>query len=95
MANVVAALDVGIRSFNPSLGGLGGCSYAPGASGNVATEDLVFMLETMGFDTGIDPDALIEAQQLLAEILPGQTLHGKLAGAGLPKTFSSHLAQVA
>ena len=95
LANVLAALDVGIRSFDASLGGLGGCPHAPGASGNVATEDLVFMLESMGFDTGIDLDALIKAQRLLAELLPGQPLYGRLAGAGLPKTYSSRLAQVA
>ena len=58
LANVVAALEAGIRSFDASLGGLGGCPYAPGASGNIATEDLVFMLEAMGLDTGIRLDAL-------------------------------------
>jgi hydroxymethylglutaryl-CoA lyase len=87
LANVVAALDAGIRSFDASLGGLGGCPYAPGASGNIATEDLVFMLEAMGFDTGIRLDALIDAQRVLAELLPGQTFYGKLAAAGLPKTY--------
>ena len=95
LANVVAALDVGIRSFDASLGGLGGCPHAPGASGNVATEDLVFMLEEMGFDTGIDLDALIKAQRRLVELLPGQTLYGKLAGAGLTKTYPSHREMVA
>jgi hydroxymethylglutaryl-CoA lyase len=95
LANVVAALDVGIRAFDSSLGGLGGCPHAPGASGNVATEDLVFMLEEMGFDTGIDLDALITAQRRLAELLPGQTLHGKLAGAGLTKTYAHHRERVA
>lgn len=87
LANVVAALDAGIRSFDASLGGLGGCPYAPGASGNIATEDLVFMLEAMGLDTGIRLDALIDAQRLLAKLLPGQTFYGKLAAAGLPKTY--------
>lgn len=87
LANCLAVLDIGIREFDASLGGLGGCPHAPGASGNVATEDLVFMLESMGFDTGIDLDALIEAQRLLATLLPGQTLHGKIAAAGLPKHF--------
>ena len=91
LANVVAALDVGIRSFDASLGGLGGCPHAPGASGNVATEDLVFMLEEMGFDTGVDLSALIEAQRRLAELLPDQTLYGKLAGAGVTKTYPSHV----
>ncbi len=88
LANCLAVLDLGIREFDASLGGLGGCPHAPGASGNVATEDLVFMLEAMGFDTGIDLDALIEAQRLLAVLLPGQPLHGKIAAAGLPKHFS-------
>jgi hydroxymethylglutaryl-CoA lyase len=95
LANVVAALDVGIRSFDASLGGLGGCPHAPGASGNVATEDLVFMLEEMGFETGVDLAALIKAQRLLSELLPGQTLYGKLAGAGVPKTYHHQLAKVA
>jgi hydroxymethylglutaryl-CoA lyase len=90
LANVVAALDAGIRSFDASLGGLGGCPHAPGASGNIATEDLVFMLETMGFDTGIDLDGLLATQRRLADWLPGQTLYGKLAGAGVPKTYSTH-----
>jgi hydroxymethylglutaryl-CoA lyase len=87
LANVVAALDEGIRSFDSSLGGLGGCPHAPGASGNIATEDLVFMLETMGFDTGIDLTRLIEMQGRLAEWLPGQAFYGKVAGAGVPKTY--------
>ena len=81
LANVVAALDVGIRSFDASLGGLGGCPHAPGASGNVATEDLVFMLEEMGFDTGIDLDRLIEAQRR----------SGRAAARGRPSTASSRV----
>jgi hydroxymethylglutaryl-CoA lyase len=85
LANVVAALDSGIRSFDASLGGLGGCPYAPGASGNIATEDLVFMLEAMGFDTGINLNGLIEAQCTLASLLPDQRFHGKVAAAGVPK----------
>lgn len=95
LANVVAALDVGIRSFDASLGGLGGCPYAPGASGNIATEDVVFMLEAMGFETGVDLPRLIEAQRLLARLLPGQPLYSKLAGAGLPKTYPETLTRVA
>lgn len=95
LANVAAALDAGVRSFDASLGGLGGCPHAPGASGNVATEDLVFMLEEMGFETGIDLDALISAQRRLAELLPGQALHGKLAGAGPTKTYSRHATGMA
>jgi hydroxymethylglutaryl-CoA lyase len=91
----VAALDVGIRSFDASLGGLGGCPHAPGASGNVATEDLVFMLEEMGFDTGVDLETLIQAQRRLTQLLPGQVLYGKLAGAGLTKTYLSHAERAA
>jgi hydroxymethylglutaryl-CoA lyase len=89
LANVVAALDVGIRSFDASLGGLGGCPYAPGASCNIATEDLVFMLETMGFDTGIRLDGLLQARRKLEDLLPGQTFYGKLAAAGVPKHLMS------
>jgi len=89
LANVVAALDAGIRSFDASLGGLGGCPYAPGASGNIATEDLVFMLEAMGLDTGIRLDGLIEAQRTLSTLLPGQTFYGKVAAAGVPKNHMS------
>ena len=89
LANVVAALGAGIRSFDASLGGLGGCPYAPGASGNIATEDLVFMLEAMGYDTGINLDGLLEARRKLADLLPGQTFHGKVAAAGIPKNHLS------
>ena len=88
LANVVTALDEGIRSFDASLGGLGGCPHAPGATGNIATEDLVFMLEAMEFDTGVNLAGLLNTQRRLAEWLPGQTLYGKVAGAGLPKTFA-------
>jgi hydroxymethylglutaryl-CoA lyase len=66
---------------------LGGCPYAPGASGNVITEDLVFMLEAMGYSTGIDFDKLIQARRILEEALPGAEFHGHLAKAGLPKGF--------
>lgn len=87
LANVVAALDVGVTTFDASLGGIGGCPYAPGASGNIVTEDLVFLLEAMGLDTGIDLERLLEARNLLAAALPGEPLYGHLAGAGLPKGF--------
>jgi hydroxymethylglutaryl-CoA lyase len=70
LANVVAALDCGVRRFDGSLAGLGGCPHAPGATGNIVTEDLVFMLESMGYSTGIDLDQLIATRTLLREALP-------------------------
>ena len=87
LANVVAGLDVGIRTFDASHGGLGGCPYAPGATGNIVTEDLVFLLEAMGYRTGVDIDRLVGARSVLAAGLPGETLRGHLAEAGLPKGF--------
>ena len=87
LANALAGLDEGIRSFDASLAGLGGCPYAPGASGNIVTEDLVFMLESMGFSTGISLDRLVAARAFLAEGLPGETTRGGVARAGLPRTF--------
>ena len=87
LANVVAALDVGVRAFDSSHAGLGGCPYAPGATGNIVTEDLVFLLESMGLRTGVDIERLIEARSVLASGLPGEELTGHLAGAGLPKGF--------
>lgn len=87
LANVVAALDVGVTTFDSSQGGLGGCPYAPGATGNIVTEDLVFLLEAMGLSTGIDLDALIAARAIVAEALPGEPLYGHVPDAGLPKGF--------
>ena len=87
LANALAGLEEGIRAFDSCLGGLGGCPYAPGASGNVVTEDLVFMLESMGFATGIDLPKLLEARALLHEGLPAEPLAGQTAKAGIPKTF--------
>lgn len=87
LANVVAALDVDVRAFDASHGGLGGCPYAPGATGNIVTEDLVFLLESMGLRTGIDIERLVESRSILAAGLPGEELHGHVAGAGLPKGF--------
>jgi hydroxymethylglutaryl-CoA lyase len=87
LANVVAALDVGVRAFDSSHGGLGGCPYAPGATGNIVTEDLVFLLESMGLRTGIDLERLIEARSILVTGLPGEELYGHVADAGLPKGF--------
>jgi len=87
LANVVAALDVGVRQFDASLAGLGGCPFAPEATGNVVMEDLVFMLEAMGLRTGIDIEALLAIRRLLREHLPDEPLHGLIARAGLPKNF--------
>jgi hydroxymethylglutaryl-CoA lyase len=87
LANVVAALEAGVTTFDSSLAGLGGCPYAPGATGNIVTEDLVFMLEASGLTTGIDIDGLVAARAILAEALPGEPLYGHVAEAGLPKGF--------
>ena len=84
IANAAAALDEGVRILDGTLGGLGGCSFAPGATGNVAIEDLVFICERQGFDTGIDLEALIKVRAILARSLPNETLHGSLAQAGVP-----------
>jgi len=88
LSNVVAALDAGVTTFDASQGGIGGCPYAPGASGNIVTEDLVYLLEAMGFDTGIDIDRLIAARAVLRDALPGEPLYGHVADAGLPKGFT-------
>ncbi len=85
LANVHAALETGARSFDASLGGLGGCPYAPGASGNIATEDLAFMLEAMGLDTGIDMQKLLAVREQVCRALGDQPFHGAIARAGLPK----------
>jgi hydroxymethylglutaryl-CoA lyase len=84
---VVAALEVDVRTFDASQGGLGGCPYAPGASGNIVTEDLVFLLEAMGLRTGIDIERLIAARAIVIEGLPGEHLYGHVPDAGLPKGF--------
>jgi hydroxymethylglutaryl-CoA lyase len=94
IANCLAAYDVGVRTFDASLGGLGGCPYAPGASGNVVTEDLVFMFEAMGVSTGIDIEALIAARIPLMAGLPGETLYGMTPEAGLPLNFSRGTSRV-
>lgn len=88
LANVVAALDAGITHLDASLGGLGGCPYAPGASGNIVMEDLVFLLETMGYDTGVDLEALIEVRKFVQSSLANEQFHGALSRAGLPKNYA-------
>ena len=85
LANVYAALETGVDRFDASLAGIGGCPHAPGASGNVATEDLAFMLEGMGIATGIDLDRLLSLRADVAGWLEGETLHGALWRAGLPR----------
>ena len=87
LANVLAGLEVGITTFDSSLGGLGGCPFAPGASGNIVTEDLVFMLEAMGIGTGIDLARLLEVRRILREALPGEAIYGFTPEAGLPLGF--------
>jgi hydroxymethylglutaryl-CoA lyase len=78
LANVLAAIELGVKDFDASVGGLGGCPYAPGASGNIATEELVHMVEDMGIDTGIRLDAMIaaagEAERIVGRTLPSQVL---------------------
>lgn len=88
LANCLAAYDAGVRTFDSSQGGLGGCPYAPGASGNVVTEDLVFMFEAMGIDTGVDLEKLTQARRALQAGLPGEPLYGMTPDAGLTKGFA-------
>lgn len=89
LANVLAGLEIGVRTFDSSLGGLGGCPWAPGASGNVVTEDLVFMLEAMGLRTGIDIDRLLTVRKILKDSLPQEEMYGFVPEAGLPLGFRS------
>jgi len=87
MANVYAALELGVHRFDATLAGIGGCPHAPGASGNASSEDLAYMLGSMGIDTGIDVQKLLALREKVAGWLEGETLHGALWRAGLPKTF--------
>lgn len=87
LANALAAYEEGVRHFDSSMGGLGGCPFAPGASGNVITEDLVFMFESMGVSTGIDFDKLLAARKIMTSGVPNEPLYGHMALAGLPKGF--------
>jgi len=87
LANVLAALDVGVTTIDASQGGIGGCPYAPGASGNIVTEDLVYLLESMGLRTGIDIDRLVAAREWLRQGLPGEPLYGFIPDAGVGKNF--------
>ncbi|KAA1193421.1 hydroxymethylglutaryl-CoA lyase [Pseudohalioglobus sediminis] len=92
-ANVMAALDAGLTTIDASMGGIGGCPFAPGASGNIVTEDLVFLLESMGLRTGINFARLFAARQVLAGALPEVELYGFTPEAGLPKGFRPATAQ--
>lgn len=92
LANVLAALQLGVARFDASLAGIGGCPHAPGASGNAATEDLAFMLEAMGVDTGLDLPALLALRGRVAGWLEGEPTHGSLWRAGLPRTFAKESA---
>src|SRR5580693_4461591 len=87
LANVLAAFAAGCKAFDASLGGLGGCPYAPGATGNIVLEDTVFMFEAMGIETGIDIEKLARAREMLTQALPEVTLYGAIAKAGLPRNF--------
>ena len=91
LANALAGLDEGITTLDASLGGLGGCPYAPGASGNLVTEDLVLMLNSMGLDTGIDLEKLLAVRAILAEALPGEPLYGFTPDAGPMLDYSERL----
>jgi len=91
LANALAAYEEGVRCFDSSMGGLGGCPFAPGASGNVITEDLVFMFESMGLHTGIDLEALFKARELLSSAIPEEPIYGHVPLAGLPKGFVQHV----
>ncbi len=84
LANVVAGLEVDVHTFDSSMAGIGGCPFAPGATGNIVTEDLVFMLESMGLNTGIDLRKLFEAREVLAAAVPNEELYGYVSAAGLP-----------
>jgi hydroxymethylglutaryl-CoA lyase len=92
LANVYAALETGVARFDSTLAGIGGCPHAPGASGNVSSEDLAFMLADMGIETGIDIPALLALRAKVAQWLEGETLHGALWLAGLPKTHAAPAA---
>lgn len=91
-ANAVACLQLGVRRLDACLGGIGGCPHAPGASGNVATEDLAYMLASMGIATGLDFDALLALRAKVARWLEGETLHGSIWRAGLPRTMLREVA---
>lgn len=87
LANALAAFEAGIETFDSSMGGLGGCPFAPGASGNIVTEDIVFMFEAMGVRTGINFDDLLDVRRILQTELPQEAIYGFTPDAGLPLGF--------
>lgn len=89
LANALAAVELGFTTVDSSLGGIGGCPWAPGASGNIVTEDLVWMLESMGLRTGIDLEMLLGVRELVARALPGEPLYGFVPDAGIPLGFEA------
>lgn len=91
LANVLAGLETGITTFDASLGGLGGCPFAPGASGNLVTEDLVLMLNSMGMETGIDLERLLQVRTILEDALPDEPLYGFTPDAGLMLDYTERL----
>ena len=94
LANALAALEVGITTLDASLGGIGGCPFAPGASGNIVTEDLVFMLDSMGYETGIHIEQLLRVRDIVREALPDEELYGFTPDAGLPKGYRTIPASI-
>jgi hydroxymethylglutaryl-CoA lyase len=94
LANVAAAVEADVRAFDSSIGGLGGCPFAPGASGNIDTEDTVYLVEALGFATGIDIAALVALRRDVERWLPGERFAGAVAKAGLPKTFAHQATPV-
>jgi hydroxymethylglutaryl-CoA lyase len=92
LANVVAGLEEGITTFDASLGGLGGCPFAPGASGNLVTEDLVLMLNAMGLNTGIDLEKLLKVRAIIEEALPDEPLYGFTPDAGPMLDYKQRIA---
>jgi hydroxymethylglutaryl-CoA lyase len=92
LANVTAAIEAGVRAFDASLGGLGGCPFAPGATGNIDTEDTVFLLEQLGFDTGGNVEALVALRREIESWLPNERFSGAIARAGLPKTYRAKVS---
>lgn len=93
LANALAGLDEGITTLDSSLGGLGGCPYAPGASGNLVTEDLVLMLNSMGLKTGIDLEKLLAVRSILVGALPGEPLYGFTPDAGPMMDYNERIAK--